>query len=995
MQILSGKGELKNIELNEVVLTEVLELPTWLRIKRAGCNRVAVKVPWTRLKSSPVQLFVDEIQVEVELTSEAPLSSGSNPLSSFADSSYGFANRVVEGMSLYVNTVEIHFDSGVFGGSLMLSRLSVESKSPGWQPIGDLRYSRIVDPGSSQMLMFKQVTWQLLRIEASAQAEPSQRANINAPLRLITSNGKSRIAVKKSSIDGTVLGGRIQTILEDILWVATLPQVRSAIAFYNHIMKLVRAAPKKTDFQTQQHNQIKPPSATSRSSTPNLVSKAFRNFDFSQTSYHLYVGKIDLHLCDDANASSGYPEDWNIESGALQVTLVRLSIDFYPANVASSDRLNWVRYSAPNQCSTWIQQILKAHYKLLCSRLDINAQNRLARIWPQLLSQNCVLRIHDVVVQCVTDMNSKRDALFNLFMSDRKSKASLPSDQPLVHLEFASFYHPATETMPMPPNATHLLLGPFSFLLDQRTIRWVLYAYEDINNALQCLDASLGTDYIPKTDIRIDLLMPKVIIPLDGYGTRDARMPRRLVVSMSTVLATNCESAHSQDACSFFSSLSANIVDFVDATQLPLNASSFRNFIIQLNQSEIIDSVDGVERFWISTSPIWIDTDRGESSRSTPLLGDVALHAICDVSTKQVNIAVQPQCRVRAVIDHFQYVQLTRLLSTMSLFVDQLDADQKFFSSGRSNGGSVPFAILCLIEQVELNVVLARGAIISPYATHVGRDQSNFSPTISESTDDVMNREQTPTAETLWSSAPVIALPSHNEFETFPEFPQPIDNEASSAMDETMSIATNTSDDDQQFVVLDTPEDDVFNNADVVVGEEAIAIDECIKTEQQRQVELSKHVNVLTILLDSVSVAISSLNKATGLEGYSLKVQLNEKIDQVCGEVYSSINMQSNRQCSDKELGTYESAQLKFQLDSPADRTTPSLKAQVRGMAIDLDEEIVSHLAPFLLDEDKIETPLNLKVTVTETNLLIKDSKSAFPMRIKLNDCVIEQGDEI
>lgn len=79
---------------------------------------------------------------------------------------------------------------------------------------------------------------------------------------------------------------------------------------------------------------------------------------------------------------------------------------------------------------------------------DINAQNRLARIWPQLLSQNCVLRIHDVVVQCVTDMNSKRDALFNLFMSDRKSKASLPSDQPLVHLEFASFYHPATETMP-------------------------------------------------------------------------------------------------------------------------------------------------------------------------------------------------------------------------------------------------------------------------------------------------------------------------------------------------------------------------------------------------------------------------------------------------------------------------------------------------------------------------------------------------------------------
>ncbi|VDM24779.1 unnamed protein product [Toxocara canis] len=701
VQILSGKGELKNIELNEVVLTEVLELPTWLRVKRARCNRVAVKVPWTRLKSSPVQLFVDEIQVEVELTSEGPLSSGSNPLSSFADSSYGFANRVIEGMSLYVNTVEIHFDSGVFGGSLMLSRLSVESKSPGWQPIADLRYSRIIDPTSNLMLMFKQVTWQLLRIEASAQVEPSQRASINAPLRLITSSGKSRIAVKKSATDGTVLGGRIQTILDDILWVATLPQVRSAIAFYSHIMKLVKAAPKKTDFQMPAHNQMKPPSATNRSSTPNLASKAFRNFDFDQTSYHLYVGKIDLHLCDDVHASSGYPADWDIDSGALQVTLVRLSIDFYPANVAASDRLNWVRYIAPNQCSIWIQQILKAHYKLLCARLDVNAQNRLARIWPQLLSQNCVLRIHDVVVQCVTDMSSKRDALFNLFMSDRKSKASLPSDQPLVHLEFAAFYHPATETMPMPPNATHLLLGPFSFLLDQRTIRWVLYVYEDINNALQSLDASLEMDYIPRTDVRVDLLMPKIIIPLGECGTRDSRMPRRVLVSMSTVLATNCESVHSQDACSFFSSLSANVVDFIDSSQLPLNTASFRNFIIQLNQSEMLNNADGEERFWISTSPIWIDTDRGESSRSTPLVGDVALHAICDVSPKQVNVAVQPQCRVRAVVDHFQYVQLIRLLSTISLFVDQLEADQKFFAGERSNGSSsIPIAVLCLIEQV-------------------------------------------------------------------------------------------------------------------------------------------------------------------------------------------------------------------------------------------------------------------------------------------------------
>ena len=41
---LKGEGELSNLELNEDVLTNLLELPTWLRITKAVCNRVAIKV---------------------------------------------------------------------------------------------------------------------------------------------------------------------------------------------------------------------------------------------------------------------------------------------------------------------------------------------------------------------------------------------------------------------------------------------------------------------------------------------------------------------------------------------------------------------------------------------------------------------------------------------------------------------------------------------------------------------------------------------------------------------------------------------------------------------------------------------------------------------------------------------------------------------------------------------------------------------------------------
>lgn len=44
--------------------------------------------------------------------------------------------------------------------------------------------------------------------------------------------------------DGSVINAQIHTLLEDILWVATLPQLRSAITFYSYIMSLVRQTQK-------------------------------------------------------------------------------------------------------------------------------------------------------------------------------------------------------------------------------------------------------------------------------------------------------------------------------------------------------------------------------------------------------------------------------------------------------------------------------------------------------------------------------------------------------------------------------------------------------------------------------------------------------------------------------------------------------------------------------------------------------------------------------
>ena len=66
LSTLKGEGELTNRELNDEVLTERLELPSWLRLTCATCNRVTVRIQWTKLKSVPIYLFLDEVRVEVE-----------------------------------------------------------------------------------------------------------------------------------------------------------------------------------------------------------------------------------------------------------------------------------------------------------------------------------------------------------------------------------------------------------------------------------------------------------------------------------------------------------------------------------------------------------------------------------------------------------------------------------------------------------------------------------------------------------------------------------------------------------------------------------------------------------------------------------------------------------------------------------------------------------------------------------------------------------------
>ncbi|EPB69659.1 hypothetical protein ANCCEY_11245 [Ancylostoma ceylanicum] len=554
LDVLKGKSKLQFIELNEEVLTDVLELPPWLRIKQAFCTGVT---------------FIDEINVEVVLTSGPPHRKQDRPASALSDNaSYGFADKVVEGLSLYINTVEINFDSDAFGGSFMLSRLSVESRTPGWQVAQDLRQTRISCPVINRALMFKQISWQLLRIEASAKTDRNEkRCTINAPLRLITSGGKIRLALKKNTIDGTVVNAQIHMLLEDILWVATLPQLRSAIAFSSYIMSLLKLSP--------------------------FIILA-------------------------------YPPEWDIDSGAMQVTLYRVLVDIYPRTLASCDRRNWPRYSAPNDFTRWIETRLAQQFSIFCSDTDEAGRTRLVHCWPQLMSFNVVLRIHDLIIQCVSDATSKKDSLQNMF------------------------------TIPAP--ASFLQLGPFSILFDKRTLRWCLYIVHNISTAFE---QSLGFEMepIPHSDVRIDLLMPKVIIPFPAPSSDDRRFPLRLLISFSTLSLSNTR--FDRDIFKPFEMLNKATINYASNAKLLGGGSTLTGDLMQLLGSNIPVGVSDL--FWLRTSPAWVDTDHGVNTKSLPVISDVCFSGVILARPEQLNVYVEPTTQINAVVDHFQFIQKTEV----------------------------------------------------------------------------------------------------------------------------------------------------------------------------------------------------------------------------------------------------------------------------------------------------------------------------------------------
>ncbi|KAI5095570.1 UHRF1-binding protein 1 [Silurus meridionalis] len=591
LSTLKGEGQLSNLELDEEVLQNMLDLPTWLSISRVYCNKAAIRIQWTKLKTSPICLFLDKVEVEMMTCEEPRPPNGPSPIAITAgQSEYGFAEKVVEGMSVIINSIVIKVKSRAFHASFELWQLQGFSLNPKWQK-SDLRYTRITHPKRGEVLTFKEINWQSLRIEADA-IESEEQDLGTTPIRLITNQGRIRIALKRRVKDCNVLASKLLFILDDLLWVLTDSQLKAVI----HYAKSLSEAMEKSAQQRKSMETVpsspgpRPPWPEPHPvslATPNTLAQYFDQYDVKESSYHTFISRLDLHICNDSSLSETGEPPIPGSQGAMQLTFRKLGFDYYPFHRPGDGCRHWERHcSALDSRTQWASKLLQDFQKKLESSgfpqppsepRDPNAQSPGRKMHrdesvpnpddssalKNLRSSCMVIRVDDLDIRQVSIRGRHSKKTQSLLSCNRKV-LNMAENTPAIHLQFTEYYFPHSAAGPVPCSNLYGQLNGLQLCVDAASVLWMyvfcrglLTTLEQVKAFYHLQDSSKSEEHV---DVRVDATQLKLIVPLDSSILDHPDRPHALCFTLSQAFLSNTHhSPHSSfaDLESTFSSFAA------------------------------------------------------------------------------------------------------------------------------------------------------------------------------------------------------------------------------------------------------------------------------------------------------------------------------------------------------------------------------------------------------------------------------------------------------
>lgn len=363
----SSNITLHNLELNEDTLASLFLLSpssvskdqSMIKVTSALCSSVSISIPWTSITTSSIVITFDSLDITIDIL-ETPTGSPIHqvsPLASLASSneeekSYGFVDKIIDGICFSLNTLHIELRSSKFTATLDLSFLRANPSPPNFKTIPgtkqDLRCSRI--KCSPYVLLFKKISWQTLKLEAKAVLPDDESSNsMSSVIRLISSGGYTDLTVKKSLLNREVVCAKCTLVLDDVLWLmsATSSQSRSAMALSEFISSFIvsqsastvnkSSGDNKTTDEVKGLNKTSPVKASQlKMDTNSPLYNLFIEFDPIESSVEFNLRTFQLQFIDDMSIGkinepifhSHFPP---LKSGsAFLIAATAISITIYP-----------------------------------------------------------------------------------------------------------------------------------------------------------------------------------------------------------------------------------------------------------------------------------------------------------------------------------------------------------------------------------------------------------------------------------------------------------------------------------------------------------------------------------------------------------------------------------------------------------------------------------------------------------------------------------------
>ncbi|XP_021115624.1 UHRF1-binding protein 1 isoform X3 [Heterocephalus glaber] len=526
---------------------------------------------------------------------------GQSPIAlASGQSEYGFAEKVVEGMFIIVNSITIKIHSKAFHASFELWQLQGYSVNPNWQQ-SDLRLTRITDPCRGEVLTFKEITWQTLRIEADA-IDNGDQDSVTTPLRLITNQGRIQIALKRRTKDCNVMASKLMFLLDDLLWVLTDSQLKAMMKYAESLSEAMEKSAQQRKSLAPEPVQVTPPapsaqqswaqafggnqgsSSSSSNSNSSRLSQYFEKFDVKESSYHLLISRLDLHICDDSQSREPGVSANRLTGGAMQLTFRKMAFDYYPFHWAGDSCKHWARHcEAMETRGQWAQKLVMefqskmekwheetglktswhlgvdAPFRRKAASLSSPQKNPLEKTslqgrestfrppaWNRLRSSCMVVRVDDLDIHQVSTAGQPSKKPSTLLSCSRKLH-NLPTQVSAIHIEFTEYYFPDNQKLPVPCSNLYVQLNNLIFTVDPVSLLWGnlfcldLYRSLEQFKAIYKLEDSRQKD--EHLDIRLDAFRLKVNFPLEKKEQAKLHRPQALVFSASGMIATNTRHA--------------------------------------------------------------------------------------------------------------------------------------------------------------------------------------------------------------------------------------------------------------------------------------------------------------------------------------------------------------------------------------------------------------------------------------------------------------------